>query len=83
MPPPWADICQQMQRWLSADCFVDIAGDLRTVLRVAPGRKPDPSAAVLHSRTLRSSPESGGRAGYDGAKRKNGSNIHLGTDTMG
>jgi len=81
--PPWAAVYQQMQRWLAADCFVEIASDLRAVLRMAVEREPDPTAAVLDSRTLRSSPESGERAGYDGAKRKNGSKLHLGTDTMG
>jgi transposase len=32
---------------------------------------------------LRSSPESGERAGYDGAKRKRGSKVHLAVDTPG
>ena len=67
--PPWAAVYQQMQRWLSTDCFLDVAGDLRAVLRMAADRKPEPSTVVLDSRTLRSSPESGERAGYDGAKR--------------
>jgi len=40
------------------------------VLRMAAGRPPDPTAAVIDSRTLQSTPESGARAGYDGAKRK-------------
>jgi hypothetical protein len=40
---------------------------------MAGDREPEPSAVVLDSRTLRSSPESGERAGYDGAKRKRGS----------
>ncbi|MDT8265362.1 transposase, partial [Roseomonas sp. DSM 102946] len=47
------------------------------------GRKPQPSAAILDSRTLRSTPESGERAGYDGAKRKKGSKLHLAVDTLG
>ena len=38
---------------------------------------------VLDSRTLRSSPESGERAGYDGAKRKTGAKVHLAVDTLG
>jgi hypothetical protein len=42
---------------------------------VAAGRKADPTAAILDSRTLRSTPESGPRAGYDGAKRKRGSKL--------
>jgi transposase len=33
--PPWAAVYQQTQRWLSAECFADVAGDVRTVLRMA------------------------------------------------
>jgi transposase len=81
--PPWAAVYQQAQRWLAAGCFEALAEDLRVVLRLAVGRKSQPSAAILDSRTLRSSPESGPRAGYDGAKRKKGSKLHLAVDTLG
>jgi transposase len=81
--PPWFVVYQQAQRWLSAGCFEQLAEDLRAVLRMAAGRAPEPSAAVLDSRTLRSSPESGERAGYDGAKRKKGSKLHMAVDTLG
>ncbi|WP_158871271.1 IS5 family transposase [Antarcticirhabdus aurantiaca] len=81
--PPWAAVYQQAQRWLAAGCFEALAEDLRAVLRLAAGRKAEPSAAILDSRTLRSSPESGTRAGYDGAKRKKGSKLHLAVDTLG
>jgi transposase len=81
--PPWAAVYQQTQRWLAAGCFEALAEDLRTVLRLAAGRKAQPTAAILDSRTLRSTPESGERAGYDGAKRKKGSKLHLAVDTLG
>jgi transposase len=81
--PPWAAVYQQAQRWLAAGCFEQLAEDLRAVLRLAAGRKPAPSAAVLDSRTLRSSPESGERGGYDGAKRKKGSKLPMAVDTLG
>ena len=81
--PPWAAVYQQAQRWLAAGCFEALAADLRAVLRLAAGRKAEPSAAIIDSRTLRSSPESGERAGYDGAKRKKGSKLHLAVDTLG
>src|SRR3712207_8945640 len=55
----------------------------RGELRLAAGRDEEPTAAVLDSRTLRSSPESGARAGYDGAKRKKGSKLHMAVDTLG
>ena len=81
--PPWAAVYQQAERWLAAGCFEALAEDLRAVLWVAAGRKVQPRAAILDSRTLRSSPESGTRAGYGGAKRKRGSKLHLAVDTLG
>src|SRR5215475_3933800 len=57
--------------------------DLRAVLRIADGRKEGPTAAIIDSRTLQSTPESGARAGYDGAKRRKGSKVHLAVDTLG
>ena len=81
--PPWHAVYQQAQRWLAAGCFDALAEDLRAVLRLAAGRKAQPHAAILDSRTLRSSPESGKRAGYDGAKRKKGAKLHLAVDTLG
>jgi len=81
--PPWFAVYQQAQRWLAAGCFESLAHDLRAVLRLAAGRTEEPSAAIIDSRTLRSTPESGSRAGYDGAKRKRGSKLHLAVDTLG
>ena len=81
--PPWSAVYQQSQRWLAAGCFEALAHDLRVVLRLAAGRSAAPTAAIIDSRTLRSTPESGPRAGYDGAKRKRGSKLHLAVDTLG
>jgi transposase len=81
--PPWEAVYQQTQRWINAGVFETMVGDLRALLRLASGRQPDPTAAVFDSRTLRSTPESGHRAGYDGAKRKRGSKIHTAVDTLG
>ena len=81
--PPWEAVYQQTQRWISAGVFEAMVHDLRAVLRLAQGRAPEPTAAVLDSRTLRSTPESGARSGYDGAKRKKGSKVHAAVDTLG
>jgi len=81
--PPWEVVYQQTQRWIKAGVFQAMVHDLRELLRMAQGRTPDPSAAVIDSRTLQSTPESGHRAGYDGAKRKKGSKIHMAVDTLG
>src|ERR671914_460599 len=81
--PPWEAIYQQTRRWLSAGVFEAMVHDLRTLLRLSEGRASEPTATILDSRTLRSTPESGARAGYDGAKRQKGSKLHAAVDTLG
>ena len=81
--PPWNVIYQQMQRWIKAQVFESLASDLRAVLRIVDGRNEQPTAAIFDSRTLQSTPESGARAGYDGAKRRKGNKVHLAVDTLG
>ena len=81
--PPWEAVYQQTRRWLDAGVFEDMVCDLRTLLRLSKGKGKQPTAAILDSRTLRSTPESGSRGGYDGAKRKKGSKIHAAVDTLG
>jgi transposase len=81
--PPWSIVSQQTQRWLKAGVFEAIVDDLRAILRLAQGRNEAPSAVIFDSRTLQSTPESGHRAGYDGAKRRKGSKIHAAVDTLG
>jgi transposase len=81
--PPWSAVYQQTRRWIDAGCFEAMAHDLRAVLRLAAGREAQPTAAILDSRTLQSTPESGSRAGYDGAKRRKGSKVHAAVDTLG
>lgn len=81
--PPWTAVQQQTQRWLRAGCFESIAEDLRLLLRLSAGREDAPSAAILDSRTLQSTPESGARAGFDGHKKRKGSKLHAAVDTLG
>jgi transposase len=81
--PPWEAVYQQTRRWLSAGAFEEMVHDLRMLLRLSEERAADPTAAILDSRTLRSTPESGSRSGYDGHKHKNGSKVHVAVDTLG
>jgi transposase len=81
--PPWAAVQQQTQRWLQAGCFEAMAEDLRLLLRLGAQREGIPSAAILDSRTLQSTPESGARAGFDGHKKRKGSKVHAAVDTLG
>ena len=81
--PPWQAVEQQAKRWMAAECFEALTHDVRELLRLLQERNPRPTAAIFDGRTLQSSPESGGRAGYDGYKRKKGSKVHVAVDTLG
>ncbi len=81
--PAWTVVYQQARRWIQARVFEQVTHDLRICLRVLADRDEQPSAAILDGRTLQSTPESGERAGYDGAKKKKGSKVHAAVDTLG
>ena len=79
--PPWYTVHQQAARWLKAGVFEAIVDDLRVVLRMVAGRTAQPSAVIIDSRTVQSTPESGAEAGYDGAKKRKGRKLHLANGT--
>jgi transposase len=81
--PPWDVVYYQAQRWIKAGVFEQLAHDLREVLRLQNGRNAQPTAALFDSRTLQSTPESGSRAGDDGAKRRKGTKGPVAVDTLG
>jgi len=81
--PPWNLVYQQTQRWIKAGCFEAMAHDLRAIVRLALERNADPSAVILDSRTIQSTPESGARGGFDGHKKRKGSKVHVAVDTLG
>ena len=77
--PPWEAVYPQSRRWLDAGCFEAMASDLRSIIRVAQGKKA--SLALWCSMAAPCS--QGPRAGYDGYKRRNGSKVHMAVDTLG
>ena len=48
-----------------------------------PQREPRCSSRRNAGRTLQSTPESGARGGYDGAKKRKGGKVHAAVDTLG
>src|SRR3954454_16663036 len=79
--PPWEAIYQQTQRWIKGGVFEEMIHDLRVLLRLSKDRASEPTAAILDSRTLRSTLESRTRGGYDGHKGKKGSKVHAAVDS--
>jgi putative transposase len=73
------------RRWRRIDERLRRAHDrLRTAaVREAEGRERDPSAAVVDSQVVKTTPVGGPERGYDGAKRLAGRKRHLLVDTSG
>lgn len=57
--------------------------DPPTCGRCGAGRPEEPTAAIIDSRTLRSTLESGTRAGYGGTKRERESKVQMAVDMFG
>ena len=49
--PPWPAAYQQMRRWMRAGCFERIVEDVQSLLRQFGGRKGQPTAVSIDSRT--------------------------------
>lgn len=81
--PTQSTVYQQSRLRLAVGCFEALAWNLPSELSFASGREVGPVTAVVDSRTLRSMPESGLRAGYNRAKRKGGSKLNLAIDAHG
>jgi transposase len=88
---PWREVFNGLHYLVHAGCtwrlmphdFASLAHDLRALLRLLEERNEKPSAVILDSRTIQSTPESGQQAGFDGHKKRKGSKVHIAVDTLG
>lgn len=55
--PPWRVVYQQMRFWMAADVFELLVADAQSPLREFGGRRGQPTAICIDSRTLQSTPE--------------------------
>ncbi|GJF35072.1 hypothetical protein KNE206_77720 [Kitasatospora sp. NE20-6] len=79
---PWDVAYRWFRAWTADGTWDRVHDTLRDRVRVADGRDPQPSAAVLDSQSARS--HQGGQAiGYDAGKRVRGRKRHLLVDTCG
>jgi putative transposase len=81
--PPWQTVYYHFRKWRMDGRLRRAHDRLRTAVRVAEGRDRDPSAAVIDSQVVKTTPVGGPERGYDGAKRLVGRKRHILVDTGG
>src|SRR6188508_777871 len=80
--PPWEDVYYHLRTWRRKGTWERINQVLRERHRVAKGRKPQPTAAVIDSQSVKTT-EAGGPRGYDGGKKVTGRKRQVLVDTLG
>ena len=80
--PPWQTVYHYYRLWRKDGTWERINAALRTQVRVAAGRDPEPSAGILDSQSVKTTAIPGPR-GYDAGKKVNGRKRHLLVDTLG
>jgi transposase len=82
--PPWDTVYHYFRTWTRNGTLTRMHDGLRTQLRQAQGRNPDPSAAAADSQSVRAAETvTKTSRGYDAGKRCNGRKRHIVVDTCG
>jgi putative transposase len=79
---PWSTVYDLYRRWVKDGLWQKIHDRLRDKVRQADGRRPQPTAAVLDSQSVKLG-DQGGPCGYDAGKKINGRKRHILVDTLG
>lgn len=80
--PKWKIVYHYFRLWRIGGIWEQINTAIRTELREAEGRNPEPSAAVLDSQSVKTT-ETPGVRGYDAGKKINGRKRHILVDVLG
>jgi transposase len=82
--PPYQTVYDVLDQWQKSGATEGMHDELRCQCRVAAGRKPEPSAAIIDSQSVKAA-ETVARPsrGYDAGKKINGRKRHIAVDTLG
>jgi transposase len=82
--PPHQTIYDTMAGWQASGATEAMHGGLRAQCRIAAGRKPQPTAAVIDSQPVKAAEEvARASRGYDAGKKINGRKRHIAAGTIG
>lgn len=82
--PDWTAAYRFFRRWRDQGLLVVLHDRLRRACRIAAGREPEPSAAVVDSQSLRAAETvAGADRGFDAGKGVNGTKRHIAVDVLG
>jgi putative transposase len=79
---PWRTVYHYFRLWKRKGLWNQIHTHLREHLRLAEGRKRQPSAGIIDSQSVKST-ETSDERGYDAGKKVNGRKRHILVDTIG
>lgn len=80
--PDWQTAYRYFVRWHDDGVFEEVNAHLRTLVRSAAGRHPEPTAGIIDSQSVKIVANLGS-SGFDGAKKVNGRKRHIVVDTLG
>ena len=75
--PPWQTVYYHFRKWRIDGRLRRAHDRLRETVRDSEGREADPSAAIIDSQVVKTTPVGGPERGYDGAKRLAGRKRHI------
>ena len=80
--PPWQDVYAHFRRWTDKKLFEGMHDRLRGMWREREKRDVNPTAVIIDSQSVKTSPQ-GGPKGFDAGKKVKGRKRHLAVDVLG
>jgi transposase len=82
--PHWRTVYDLLDGWEKSGATEAMHDEMRRQCRIAAGRTPDPTAAVIDSQSVKAAETVGKNSrGFDAGKKINGRKRHIAVDTIG